>query len=181
MKLLSARAIPSLACLLLLLAPALVRAQGPGGPPHPVPGQPGPGISPPPVPGSGASTARPHELSQPHGTPRSATQFGPAGRWWDDKSVIRAIGITRDQQRRMDTIFDANKSAIVSSYKLFLKEQAHLDSINKDHNADQAATFAAIDAVNNARAALQKAYAQTLLAIRHEMSADQIDRLEKLP
>ena len=116
-----------------------------------------------------------------HSGARSSTQFGPAGRWWDDKSIIRAVGITHDQQHKMDGIFESNKSAILSSYKAFLKEQSHLESINKDAHADQAATFAAIDAVNNARAALQKATAQMLLEIRRQMSQDQIDKLEKLP
>jgi len=184
----SARTIACLA-FLLCMASALARAQGPGGPPHPGPGSPAPGApglgSPAPAPPSNSDRALPpnrsHETAPIRSGPRSTSSFGPAGRWWDDKSVIRSIGITRDQQRRMDTIFDANKSAILSSYKNFLKEQAHLDSINKDPKADQAATFAAIDAVNNARSTLQKATAQMYLAIRHEMSSTQLEKLEKLP
>ena len=81
----------------------------------------------------------------------------------------------------MDTIFDASKPAILESYKVFLKEQAKLASLNKDPHTDQASTFAAIDAVNNARAALQKATAQMLLQIRHEMRPEQIDKLQNLP
>ncbi|HTJ29259.1 MAG TPA: hypothetical protein VL346_02075 [Acidobacteriaceae bacterium] len=189
MKAPSVRIAACLAFLLALTAPALLGAQGPGGPPHPGPGAPvpgGPGLgSPVPVPPSGKERAappnRPREVGPIRSAPRSTTAFGPAGRWWDDKSVIRSIGITRDQQRRMDTIFDANKSAILSSYKNFLKEQAHLDTVNKDPKADQAATFAAIDAVNNARSSLQKATAQMFLAIRHEMSSAQLEKLEKLP
>jgi hypothetical protein len=185
MKTHSVRTAACLAFLLALLGPALLGAQGPGGPPHPGPGSPAPGGLGSPIPPPGtertARPNRPRETAPIRSVPRSTTTFGPAGRWWDDKSVIRSIGITRDQQRRMDNIFDANKSAILSSYKSFLKEQAHLDTVNKDHNADQAATFAAIDAVNNARSALQKATAQMFLAIRHEMSPAQLERLENLP
>ena len=180
-----ARTVTFLALLLCLLAPAALHAQGPGGPPHPGPGSPGaPGGLPPAAPSGAPASgvgAHSHDPAQMHSGARSSTQFGRAGRWWDDKSVIRAIGITHDQQHKMDGIFDSNKSAILSSYKTFLKEQSHLESINKDTHADQAATFAAIDAVNNARAALQKATAQMLLEIRRQMSQDQIDKLEKLP
>jgi len=183
MKPLFARTVTCLA-VFCLLATAARRAQGPRGPPHPGPG---PGTGAPGMPSPAGqppanSAAHQHDPTPMHNSnAHSSAQFGPAGRWWDDKSVIRAVGITRDQQRRMDGIFDSNKSAIVSSYKLYLKEQAHLNSVNKDSHADQAATFEAIDAVNNARAALQKATAQMLLSIRNEMSTDQIEKLQKLP
>lgn len=80
----------------------------------------------------------------------------------------------------MDAIFDTNKSAIVASYKNFLKEQSKLESISKDSRADKAQTFAAIDAVNQARAELQKAAAQMYLQIRQQMDQQQIEKLEKL-
>lgn len=110
----------------------------------------------------------------------NALQFGPAGRWWDDKSVVQNIGLSNRQQRRMDSIFNSNKPAIVDSYKAFLKAQAHLETVNKDPHPDQAQVFAAIDAVNQARSSLQKATSAMLLQIRKEMSPDQIDKLEKL-
>ena len=57
---------------------------------------------------------------------RNALQFGPVGRWWDDQSVVQSIGLRREQQKRMDAIFDANKPAILDNYKVFLKAQAIL-------------------------------------------------------
>lgn len=180
-----ARAVPLLAFLLIALAPALLRAQGPGGPPHSGPPGSAPGMPGPNAPGTpGSPSPRTRDLGPSRGSTASThspAQFGPAGRWWDDKKFTQTIGITHEQQRRMDNIFDANKSAILESYKVFLKQQSRLESINKDPHADQATTFAAIDAVNSARAALQKATAQMLLQIRHEMNSDQIDKLEKLP
>lgn len=111
----------------------------------------------------------------------SSLQFGPVGRWWDDRTVVQSIGLRREQQRQMDTIFNANKPAIVSSYKTFLNEQEKLKAMNKDPNVDQTQLFTTIDQVNQARAALQKATAQMLLQIRQQMSPDQIEKLEKLP
>ena len=107
-------------------------------------------------------------------------QFGPIGRWWDNKTVVHTVGITTDQQRRMDTIFNASKPAILSTYQTYLKEQARLTALSHDTQATQETTFAAIDAVNQARAALQKATAQMYLQIRQQMNPDQIQKLEKL-
>jgi Spy/CpxP family protein refolding chaperone len=124
-----------------------------------------------------APAARP---SGPSTTAHSGLQFGPAGRWWDDKTVVQAVGIRKAQQKQMDAAFNANKPAILASYKAFLSEQAKLDKISKDPNVDQARLFAAIDAVNQARASLQKATSQMLLQIRQQMDPGQIAKLEKL-
>lgn len=121
------------------------------------------------------------ETRNASGAPQhNALQFGPVGRWWDDHSVVQQIGLRRDQQRRMDTIFDTNKPAILASYKVYLRAQSTLNTVNKDTKADKATVFAAIDAVNSARSDLQKATSAMLMQIRSEMSSDQITKLEKV-
>jgi len=149
---------------------------GPGGPPPSM----GPG-----GPGNPAAAHRAAQNASENGSPQKQTvhggvQFGPVGRWWDDKTVVHSVGITVDQKRKMDTIFNENKPAILTSYQTYLKEQARLSSLSRDAQADQATTFAAIDAVNQARAALQKATAQMFLQLRQQMSPEQIEKLEKL-
>ena len=177
------------ACLLAVAAVVLTaNAQGPphGGPPPgaPGPGSPGslPGGTTPGFPGGPGKIAPPRTDSRSgNNVAHSSHQFGPVGRWWDDKSVIRSVGIRKDQQKKMDSIFDSNRQAILDSYKSFLSEQAKLDKLNRDPKSDQASVFAAIDSVSKARAALQKATAQMLLQIRQEMDPEQISKLEKLP
>jgi Spy/CpxP family protein refolding chaperone len=114
------------------------------------------------------------------GINHSSQQFGPVGRWWDDKSVIKTLGLSKDQQKKMDVIFEQNKPAILQSYKAFLSEQAKLDKLNKDSKSDQASVFAEIDSVSKARATLQKATAQMLIEVRQQMDEGQISKLEKL-
>jgi Spy/CpxP family protein refolding chaperone len=113
-------------------------------------------------------------------TTREGLQLGPVGRWWDNKSVVRTIGLRRDQQQKMDVIFSANKPAILSSYKTFLSEQAKLNQLSKNPAADKSQLFAAIDAVSWARASLQKATTQMLLQIREQMDTEQIKKLENV-
>ena len=112
--------------------------------------------------------------------PHNALQFGPVGRWWDNKTVVQAVGLRKEQAKRMDDIFDANKPAILDSYKTFLKVQSNLATVNKDPQASKDQVFAAIDALNQARSSLQKATSAMLLQIRHEMDPDQINKLEKI-
>jgi hypothetical protein len=111
----------------------------------------------------------------------NALHFGPVGRWWDDKKVIQTLGLRREQQKRMDVIFDSNKPAILDSYKGFLKAQADLNAVNKNPQASKDQVFAAIDAVNQARASLQKATSAMLLQIRKEMDPSQVNKLETIP
>ena len=113
--------------------------------------------------------------------PRNGLQFGPVGRWWDDRSVVQAIGLRREQQKRMDAIFDQHKPAILDSYKAFLKAQSDLTTANKAPEANKDRLFTAIDAVNQARASLQKATSAMLLQIRQEMDPDQVNKLENIP
>jgi len=122
-----------------------------------------------------------HDKRRPAASaPRNGLHFGPVGRWWDDRSVIQAIGLRREQQKRMDAIFDHHKPAILDNYKAFLKAQTDLTAANKDPQANKDRLFTAIDAVNQARASLQKATSAMLLQIRQEMDPDQVNKLEKI-
>jgi Spy/CpxP family protein refolding chaperone len=152
-------------------------APGPGGPPSPPPGS-GPGGAPPTSgsgPAGGSQAAR-----ASNGGMHSALGLGPVGRWWDDKSTVQAVGLSKVQTKKMDAIFNANKAAIVASYQTFLKQQSALDALSKDSSVDKSKLFAAIDSVNQARSNLQKTTTQMLLQIRQQMDAEQLARLDKL-
>lgn len=175
------------AMLVLLAVPGLAHAQGrgPGGPPSQ--GQRGPGPQGGPgerkghgEPGHERHATQPSGTAGAQGAPRNALQIGPTGRWWDDKTVVHSVGISPTQQKKMDTVFDANKPAILASYKILQAEQAKLASLNKSAQPDQAAVFAQIDSVSQARTALQKATTQMLLQIRQEMAPDQVQKLEQI-
>jgi hypothetical protein len=110
----------------------------------------------------------------------SALGLGPVGRWWDDKTTVQTVGLTKDQRKKMDDIFHASKPAIVENYKTFLKQESTLQALSKDPKVDKQRLFSAIDAVNEARAALQKTTTQMLLQIRQQMDSDQLAKLDKL-
>jgi hypothetical protein len=154
----------------------------PGGPPSgPPPGNNGPGMNGPGV-NNGQGNGAPSNPGARNSNPsaNSGMQAELQGRWWDDKSIRQAVGLRKDQQKKMDAVFNANKAQILSTYNTYLDDQAKVDKLNKDKNVDKAQLFAAIDAVNQARAELQKAESQFLLEIRQEMDPDQLDKFDKL-
>ena len=94
--------------------------------------------------------------------------------------MVHAIGLSNEQQKKMDVIFNANKPAILAAYKSYLAEQAKLDALSKQSQVDQSRMFAAIDAVSQAKASLEKANTLMLLQIRQQMEPDQVTKLETL-
>ncbi len=114
------------------------------------------------------------------GNVRGGLQLGPPGRWWDDQMFARTLGLRKDQQQRMDTVFNANKGAIVESFRALQLQESRLEAATHDQNLDEGRIFACIDGVNQARSALEKANAHMLLLVRQEMEPDQIDRMGKL-
>ncbi len=182
--------------LLLLFAGAATRAlaQHPGGGPpgggppgaggggqSPFGGQPGgqPGnagfsgnLNNAPPPGS------PNSSSATNSTLRGGLQLGPPGRWWDDSSFAKSIGLDKIQQHRMDDVFKANKGDLMRLYKALEHEENQLEKVTRGKKLDEAQIDAQIDRVVVARGELEKANAHMLLEIRKEMTPDQAGKLE---
>lgn len=112
--------------------------------------------------------------------PSTHTPLGPPGRWWDDRNFAMSIGLSKNQQRKMDAVFNKNKPALLDRYNNLQMEQSKLEALMNLPQPDKARLFAQIDAVNQARAALEKVNTQMLLQIRQQMQPDQIARLDKL-
>jgi hypothetical protein len=111
---------------------------------------------------------------------RGGLRLGPPGRWWDDKGFAKTLGLSKDQQKRMDTVFNANKGPILENYKALQKEESNLQKVMREKKLDEGRIFAGIDAVAQARASLEKANAHMLLQVRQEMDEDQNARMDKL-
>jgi len=114
--------------------------------------------------------------------PRNGTHTAmwPTGRWWDDRNFAMSIGLKKDQQRKMDAIFNKNKPALMDGLKNWQIEQSKLEALMNLPQPDKQRLFAQIDAVNQARATLEKVTTQMLLQIRQQMEPDQVARLDKL-
>jgi len=109
---------------------------------------------------------------------RAGLQLGPPGqRWWDDKGYVKSLKLRPDQQTRMDSIFEQNRSALLSRLEGVQQAETQMELLSNSPVPDEGALFAQIDRVAQARAELEKSTTHMLLQIRKEMDADQIKRL----
>jgi Spy/CpxP family protein refolding chaperone len=181
-----------LACSFGVVAQQGGAPRGGGGQPGGSP-QPGGGASNPGQPGNFGSNPTPSG-SQPIGGPppgnapdergtvstmRGGLQVGPPGRWWDDKHFAKDLRLHPDQQKRMDQIFDQNRSSLLKSLDVLQGEESKMEALVRAPVLDEPTLFAEIDRVAQARAALEKANTHYLLQIRAEMTPDQIARLDQ--
>jgi len=128
----------------------------------------------------GPSGSWPDNRGEHTGRMRGGFQLGPPGRWWNDDAFARSLGLEPGQQHRMDDIFKANKSQLVSLYKGLRHEESQLDRLSRTRVLDETQIDAQIDRVAQARAELEKANAHMLLEIRKQMTPEQTARLDEL-
>lgn len=175
--------------------PVLAQRPGGGGPP-PGGGMPGgggipggsnmPGASN--MPGGSMPGASPREIGGglPSGgsvqqggvTARGGVQLGPPSRWWDDKHYAKALHLRADQKKRMDGLFDENRATLVNRYEALQQEEQKMETLSHAQTLDEAALFAQIDRVAQAKADLEKATTHLMLQVRKELDADQIARFD---
>lgn len=177
-------AVAGLCLALAVPSPARAQGRGGGGPP---PGGGGMGG------GMNGGMAGPPGVSRQGGMPpmqrgqdgqpaestaRVGLQFGPPGRWWDDRGFAKNLKLRPDQQTRMDGIFEQNRGALLSRFESLQQAETQLDQLSNSPAPDEGALFTQIDRVAQARAELEKANTHMLLQLRKEMDADQIKRLQ---
>lgn len=96
-----------------------------------------------------------------------------------DRGCDARSGLRPEQQRKMDAIFEANRSALLTRYQALQQEESKMAALTKVAVPNEDQLFTEIDRVAQARAYLEKANTHYLLQIRREMDAAQIARLEE--
>lgn len=113
-------------------------------------------------------------------TTRGGLELGPPGRWWDDKHFAKQLHLRSDQQRRMDAIFEQNRTVLLKRYETLQQEEQRMETLVHASTLDENALFSQIDRVEQARADLEKANTHLLFQIRTEMDPNQLASLENL-
>ena len=103
---------------------------------------------------------------------------GPPGRWWADAALVQKLGLTADQQKRIDTLFQQNRLKLIDLSAGLQKEEAILEPLLEADRPDEAQVLAQIDRIAQARAELEKANARMLLGFRGVLTLDQWKKLE---
>src|SRR5580692_11729588 len=93
-------------CVLFLAASTLALGQGP--PPAPAP------------------PPRHH-----NGPPQS-----PGGKWWDNPDMVKRLGITTDQQKKMDDVFQQSRLKLIDLSGALEKEEVVMEGLMKGPQLD---------------------------------------------
>src|SRR5713101_9786842 len=107
------------------------------------------------------------------GGPGGPMRLGPPGRWWDDPEFIKKLGLSDDQQKKMDEIFNTNRLKLIDLFAAVQKEEAIMEPLVAADPPDENKLLAQIDRVAQARAELEKANARMLLGIRRQLTHEQ--------
>ena len=103
-----------------------------------------------------------------------------AGRWWRNAQTAEKLGLSADQQKRMDGIFDQSRPNLIDLAAALDKEEAGLEPLVDADPPDTAKIKSQIDRVAQARAELEKANANVLLGLRLVLSQAQWRNLQSV-
>lgn len=117
----------------------------------------------------------------PHRPPMEhAFRMGPRGRWWDNPETAQKVGLSAEQQKKMDDIFLQSRLKLIDEHAAVEKEEAILEPLLSADQPDESRILAQIDKVAQSRAELEKANARMLLGLRGVLTTAQWKTLQTL-
>ena len=116
-----------------------------------------------------------HDDGDHHG-PMDHSGFGM---WWKNPEIATRIGLTADQQKKMEDIFIQSRVQLIDLHASLEKEQLLLEPLMNASLLDQARAAAQIDKIADTRASLEKTNAKMLLSIRGVLTPDQWTKLRE--
>jgi periplasmic protein CpxP/Spy len=115
----------------------------------------------------------------PAGPPPMERAFhaGGPGRWWNDPKAAQQLGITDDQKKKMDDIFQQHRLKLIDLKAALEKQETIMQPLIEADQQDENKIISQIDAIAQARAELEKANARMLFEIRQTLTPDQWKKL----
>ena len=105
----------------------------------------------------------------------------PGGRWWTRPDMAQRLGLTADQTKKMDDVFQQHRLKLIDLNAAVQKEEVIMEPLISAEQPDEAKIVAQIDKVAQARAELEKANARMLLGIRRLLTQEQWNKLKAEP
>ncbi len=138
-------------------------------------------VEPPPAPGR-ASTPVPGRFMQGPGMDIGGRGMGMRGlgpgKWWKNPELARQLGLSENQIRQMENIFQDHRLKLIDLHPALEKQEALLEPMIEAEHPDENQVLAQIDKVAQARADLEKANARMLLGIRRVLTPEQWKKLQ---
>jgi periplasmic protein CpxP/Spy len=121
------------------------------------------------------------EPGGPHPPPPPAGRGSqmPPGKWWDRPEMVKTLGLTTDQRKKMDDVFQQMRVKLIDLHAALDKEEAAAEPLMQAAQLDDSKILPQIDRIAQARAELEKAEARLVLGLRHVMTAEQWEMLQQ--
>jgi Spy/CpxP family protein refolding chaperone len=104
----------------------------------------------------------------------------PEGKWWKRPRIAAAIELTSEQKDRIESIFTRARPTLIDLKADLEKKQGELQDALDDANVDRGAVAARVEALEDARAELQKARILMVLDMKQVLKPEQWDRLVRM-
>jgi Spy/CpxP family protein refolding chaperone len=112
--------------------------------------------------------------------PLAALQVAP-GTWWNNSEMVTRLNLTKEQQKKMDDIFQQFRLTLIDLNAALSKEELIMDPLIAAERLDEVKILAQIDRIAQARAELEKANSRMLLAIRQSLTMEQWAKIQASP
>jgi len=106
-------------------------------------------------------------------------RIAPPGLWWKNPMLVQQIGITPDQQKKMDDILQQSRLQLIDLKANVERQELLLHPMLDANPPDTNKVLAQIDKLAQARADLEKSNAKMLLGIRTVLTPDQWTKLQQ--
>ena len=105
----------------------------------------------------------------------------PAGKWWDRPELAKRIKLNQEQRKRMDEVFQQLRPKLIDLHAAVDKEEAALEPLMEAAPLDDGKILPQIDRIAESRAELEKAEARLVLGLRHVLTPEQWEILQRRP
>ncbi len=102
------------------------------------------------------------------------------GRWWDNPHVAHELGLSSEQQKKMDAIFEKHRPKLMEMHEDLRKQEQILGPLLGADHPNESKILSQIDAVAQARANLEKEFARMLLGFRRQLTLAQWQKLKEM-
>jgi Spy/CpxP family protein refolding chaperone len=102
----------------------------------------------------------------------------PPGMWWKNPKVAADLGLTPDQQKKMEDIFIQSRTQLIQLHANLEQQQLLLEPLMDANPVDQSKALAQIGKIADARAELEKSNAKMLLSLRSTLTPEQWTKLQ---
>ncbi|MGE5346791.1 MAG: periplasmic heavy metal sensor [Acidithiobacillales bacterium] len=94
----------------------------------------------------------------------------PPGKWWKRPAIVRSLGLTAEQQDKLDAILAKNRRSFIDLKADVEKRQLDVEGLMARKDSDPKEVSAAIDAAEEARGRLRKAVSLMVLDMRNVLT-----------